>query len=220
MEPNTGVEGVRVLLREFETHGFLLSTGASVVDFVEDLFNVTGSTPDPSQIPGHENKSWKEILEDEADLHNASCYVTNAIAPDNSSHPAFSVGGHVTPNSDGVVPFGGVCYLMPLCSWHNHTARDGVQFEHSNTKMLQLTGFLQGELASTFELRRPSEKPFALLEFDSDSKEWKHQNLTINELRANDAKSRDKKEEVRLLLERSEGEQPQLTVKDVTLPAE
>ncbi len=128
----------------------LYSTASQLVTYTGVLFNVDGSSDDP-QING---QSWKELLI--ANGINAPCYVANET-PSGTSHPAFSVGGHMTPNSDGQVAVGADSYLMPLCSWHNNKARDGVPFRLERTLMLKLSGFMQGDLAATFMARLPSE---------------------------------------------------------------
>lgn len=125
----------------------LFSTGATLVNFTKDLYNVDGSSDDP-KING---LAWKKLLIDRG--VDGDCYVTNVKPPQKSSHPDFSVGGHMTTNSDGSVAVGGVCYLMPLCSWHNSKARDGKAFSHEKTSMLKLTGFMQGDIAATFKAR-------------------------------------------------------------------
>lgn len=142
----------------------LLSTGSTVVSFGEVLYNVVGSTDDPD-IDG---LSWKQLL-----IRNGidgDCYVT-APLPNRTgtSHPGFDVGGHMTPNADGHVPNGGVCYLMPLCKWHNSTRRDGIPFEHEKTKMLKLTGYMEGDLAMTFAARLPGNAPYRLVSFENDA---------------------------------------------------
>ena len=43
---------------------------------------------------------------------------------------------------------------MPLCAWQNSTARDEQNFEHSKTRMLELSGFMEGQTALTFNMRR------------------------------------------------------------------
>ena len=55
---------------------------------------------------------------------------------------------------DGKIPHGGISYLMPLCAWHNSKARDGKNFEHTKTKMLELGGFMEGQTPFTFNMRR------------------------------------------------------------------
>lgn len=150
----------------------LLSTGAEVVDISSPLYNVIGSTGDPIPLGA---SSWKNLLIEEAGLALSSCYVTNET-PEGNTHPNFSVGGHMTLNADGSVPEGGICYLMPLCYYHN--AQDGDAFEHTETKMLELSGYMQGELFSTFSLRLPSPAPFAILYLDESDGVWKHKNLT------------------------------------------
>lgn len=135
----------------------LFSTSSDRVFVSEDLYNVKGSTPDP-EIDG---LSWKQLL-----LFNGiggSCYAETPIAPDRSSHPSFRVGGHMTDNPDGSVAVGGTCFLMPLCSWHNSTARDEMPFEHSETEMLKLFGYMQGEPAATYLARRPEAAPMSLV---------------------------------------------------------
>ena len=69
----------------------------------------------------------------------------------------------MTPDAEGDVPIGGDCYLMPLCSWHNNKARDRQVFEHTQTKMLELSGYMQGEAAATFLARMPGETPLSLV---------------------------------------------------------
>lgn len=139
----------------------ILSTNATRVNFTGDLYNVDGSSPDP-KIDG---ESWKGLLLSYG--IDSDCYVKNET-PTGNSHPNFSVGGHMTPNSDGKVAIGDDTYLMPLCSWHNSKARDGVAFEHSKTLMLKLSGFLESEVAATFLARLPSEERHSIVFTDND----------------------------------------------------
>jgi hypothetical protein len=145
------------------------STSAAVVNFSGTLYNVDGSTKDP-KIDG---ESWKKLLQSYG--IDGDCYVTNTT-PSGNTHPDFNVGGHVTPRSDGEVQVGGKCYLMPLCSWHNNSARDGVAFSHTETEMLQLSGYMQSELALTFIARLPSDNPFSII-YEGDE-EWETQTLS------------------------------------------
>lgn len=145
------------------------STAAANVNYSGDLYNVEGSTYDP-HIGG---SNWKPLLISRG--INGDCYVTNEDPEPGASHPGFNVGGHMTPNSSGDVADGGTCYLMPLCHWHNNPARDGVAFSHTETSMLQLSGYMQDEMAVTFMARLPSEEPFSLMYY-SDG-EWQHKNL-------------------------------------------
>ncbi len=154
--------------------GQLRSTGATVVNFASNLYNLEGSTDDPKRVPDHLGVAWKQLLIDYGIADTSPCYVTNAGAE--GSHPAFSVGGHMTTNSDGTPPAGGICYLMPLCFWHNNTSRDRVSFTHTATQMLQLSGYMQGELAATFRMRLPSLEPYAILYFTNEG--WKTKNLS------------------------------------------
>lgn len=151
----------------------ITSTGAELVNFSAGLYNVTGSTDDPKRIPDHENAAWKALLIAYGISDSSPCYVTNPGAE--GSHPNFMVGGHMTTVQSGVVPVGGICYLMPLCKWHNSTSKDGTLFSHSETKMLKLTGYMQGELAATFALRLPSSDPYAMLYHDGIG--WNHKNF-------------------------------------------
>jgi hypothetical protein len=144
------------------------STSAKKVTYTGVLYNVDGSTQDP-KIDG---KTWKKLLESFG--IGGNCYVTNSGA--GGSHPDFSVGGHVTPNSDGSVKTGGICYLMPLCYWHNGKGQDGVAFTHSNNTMLELSGYMQSELAATFLARMPSDEPYSIA-FLRDGA-WDNANLT------------------------------------------
>ncbi len=135
----------------------LLSTHADVVEFSGVLFNVDGSSDDP-EIDGH---NWRSLLRDRG--IDGECYVTNIQPLRQTSHPKFSVGGHMTVNQDGSVPVGGECYLMPLCSWHNNKARDGMAFEHTETRMLKLFGYMEQEPHATFSARMASDEEFALV---------------------------------------------------------
>lgn len=137
------------------------STSATVVNFSGVLYNVDGSSPDP-KIDG---ESWKGLLLS-YDI-DGDCYVTNET-PHGNSHPSFNVGGHMTPNSDGKVEVGADSYLMPLCSWHNSKARDGVPFEHDETLMLRLSGFMESEVAATFMARLPSQERHSIIYADDD----------------------------------------------------
>ncbi|WP_341712966.1 hypothetical protein [Erythrobacter sp.] len=136
------------------------STGATAVNYSGVLYNVKGSTPDP-KIGG---LTWKALLERYG--ISGACYANTPTAPSDSSHPDFSVGGHVTPNKDGSVPTGGNCYLMPLCYWHNGKANDEKAFNHSQTAMLQLSGYMTGDLAATFMARMAGAAPLALVQLD------------------------------------------------------
>jgi hypothetical protein len=142
----------------------LFSTGFRVVDYEGILYNVEGSTDDPD-IDGD---SWKELL-----IRNGidgDCYVTDPLPDRNgTSHPGFDVGGHMTPNADGHVAHGGICYLMPLCKWHNSTRRDGTPFEHEETEILQLSGYMEGDLAVTFAARLPGDAAYRLVSVEGDA---------------------------------------------------
>lgn len=212
------IKRVRTFLEKFEDVR-LFSTGFEVVDFAGDLYNVRGSTGDP--IPGDAD-SWKDLLEDEADLTGAECYVTNVTAPGESSHPEFRVGGHMTPNEDGNVPEGGDCYLMPLCSWHNHHTREE-RFEHSEIRMLRLTGYMQDELFATFALRLPSPSPFALLYFDEACSQWKERNITKEQSKDIDKRVFGRKKRAaqcknRVLFERADDNRFLISITETNLP--
>lgn len=150
------------------------STSATLVNFSGVLYNVDGSSPDPKI----EGESWKGLLQ--AYRIDSPCYVENET-PTGNSHPNFNVGGHMTPNSDGKVAMGADTYLMPLCSWHNSKARDGIAFEHSKTLMLKLSGFLESEMAATFLARLPSEERHSIVFSDNENV---LRNLDLNEEQA------------------------------------
>ena len=141
----------------------LFSTGAKIVDYAGVLYNVEGSTADPD-IDG---ANWKELL-----IRNGidgDCYVIDPMPDrDGTSHPGFNVGGHMTPSADGHVPSGGICYLMPLCKWHNSTTRDGTPFEHEQTQMLELSGFMEGDIAATFTARMSGDAAYRLVSVEGD----------------------------------------------------
>lgn len=65
---------------------------------------------------------------------------------------------------------------MPLCAWHNNSARNGQAFSHVQTEMLQLTGYYQGEFAATFTARLPSSEPFSIIYETADG--WQTKNLS------------------------------------------
>lgn len=177
----TALERVQDFFRRASQYG-IESTGHRVINYTGVLYNVIGSTHDPEEVEGYEGSTWKNLLVNAAGLGDSPCYVTNEVPPNGTSHPNFSVGGHMTSNEDGSAPVGGDAYLMPLCSWHNHSARNGKAFEHTETKIILLSGYMQGELAATFELRRSgSPEPFSLLYLDDEDGIWKHKDLPEDE---------------------------------------
>lgn len=146
---------------ELAQNNRIKSTKAEKVTVTDDLYNVDGSSDDPL-VPGSKATSWLDLLEKNGITGN--CYVTNCPAPPNKSHPNDYLGGHMTTDPDGKVIDGGSCYLMPLCKWHNNTARNKQNFKHQNKdNMLELSGYMEDELAVTFMIRLPSNKPYALL---------------------------------------------------------
>ena len=159
----------------------LRSTGSKVVHIADDLYNVDGSRCDPGL-----GASWKQLLIDNG--INGPCYVTNKDKP-SKSHPNGWLGGHMTKDSTGHVPNGGSCYLMPLCSWHNSTARNGVAFTHDETEMLLLTGYMNCDTALTFSLRQgESDAPFRVGTFEDGS--FKIENLSQTDLNSRTARMR------------------------------
>jgi hypothetical protein len=191
------------------------STGAQVVNFSGGLYNVDGSTYDPKGVPGNPGVTWRQLLINFGINHN--CYVTNT--PAGGSHPDFSVGGHMTTSSNGYVQPGGTCYLMPLCYWHNSTSKNGILFTHTQTSMLQLTGYDQAELAATFQLRLPSGEPFALLYYSEGG--WNSQNLSEKQamnLRSEILPQINSEQDVEhVLFERAHEAQTMLYIKEVNL---
>ena len=147
------------------------STGANVTDFDGILYNVDGSGVDP-KIDG---KHWKALLIGHG--ITGECCVTNQKPTKSSTHANFSVGGHMTENEDGSVEVGGKCYLMPLCHWHNSKARDGKPFEHTKTKMLQLSGYMQAEPLVTFMARMDHQNEFSIAYLTDDS--WKTRSVRL-----------------------------------------
>jgi hypothetical protein len=161
------MESIEQALKDFATRykGIgLLSTGSDRVRYTGVLYNVSGSSADP-KIDG---LGWRKLLISKG--IDGDCYVTDPLPDeDGTSHPGFDVGGHMTPNADGHVSLGGDSYLMPLCKWHNSTARDGIPFEHDETEMLVLRGYMQGDLALTFAARLPGDDPFRLVSLEGDA---------------------------------------------------
>lgn len=176
MSPQSEARKVKAFIRA-NLGKKLFSTGARIVHVKDVLYNITGSTDDPKEVRDYEGQNWKSLLILKADLGDARCYVTNVPAPPVSDHDNFSVGGHMTTNPDGEVAVGGVSYLMPLCKWHNSTARNGDAYTHDESKMLRLTGFMEGETPATFMMRMPSDKSHVLLYFDQLSDSWKYNHV-------------------------------------------
>ena len=111
----------------------------------------------------------------------------------------------MTKNSSGTVPTGGSCYLMPLCYWHNSTGLNGVAFTiKKNTKMLKLSGYMQGELALTFKVRLPSALPFALI-YNKDGI-WDYQDLTADQAENLTSEIQTAQASQHILIERVQGE--------------
>jgi hypothetical protein len=132
-----------------------------VVDYEGVLYNVDGSKDDPKL-----GQAWKGLLKKNG--IDGNCYVTHPPAKVGSTHPKFVVGGHMTPNKAGKVKPGGICYLMPLCGWHNSTARNEEPFEHEETRMLELSGYMERDLAETFLARMPGDAEFRLVSVEGD----------------------------------------------------
>lgn len=194
----------------------LFSTDQKVINYTGSLYNVSGSTEDPKEVYGYENKTWKYILNISAGLGDAGCYVTNVNPSGETSHPEFSVGGHMTENMNGKVIYGADSYLMPLCSWHNNPARNGIAFEHQETKMILLSGYMQGEPAITFMMRNrnSSQQPFSLLFLDENSGIWKLRNISSKEaLKIGQGETKH-----HLLLERPNFNNNLNVIKEVNLP--
>ena len=155
----------------------LLSTSARTVNVSDDLYNVSGSTKDPKQVPDFRGAAWKKLLVELAGLGDAECYVTNELPDGESSHSDFSVGGHMTRQRSGKVRTGDITYLMPLCYWHNSPGRNGHAYEHYETLMLELEGFMEGDTPVTFAMRLPSDAQFSLLYLDRVAGVWDSKKL-------------------------------------------
>lgn len=142
----------------------ITSTGAAILDIPDIMYNVKDSTDDPKI----DKLKWKQLLitmsaKSTGCTITQACYADTPKADSGSSHAKFSVGGHVTTDPSGKVKKGGVCYLMPLCSWHNSTARDEEAFNHAHTCMLQLSGYMQSEPFETFMARIDGAAPAAIV---------------------------------------------------------
>jgi hypothetical protein len=72
------------------------------------------------------------------------------IMPDRAAADALT-------NSHGTVMTGQSCYMMPLCTWHSSTARNHQPSGHTQTRMLELSGYMQAEPAATFLARLPTD---------------------------------------------------------------
>jgi hypothetical protein len=194
------------------------STGARVVTLAATFYNVDGSTDDPKRIPNHDGVRWKPLLI--ALGINRPCYVTHPIPGPGFTHPDFSVGGHVTTSSTGWVADGGTCYLVPMCSWHNHKNRDGVAFAHNETEVVELTGYNWGEPAALFQLRLPSNEPYAVLYFSKGS--WEFVNLSDEQAKNTSAfakKITGDEDPYYVLFERVRGERVLHHIRELSLPA-
>jgi len=75
----------------------------------------------------------------------------------------------MTPDETGLVEQGEICYLMPLCKWHNSTSRNRTPFEHTETSMLELSGYMQSDLAVTFLARMPGDAEYRLVSVEGDA---------------------------------------------------
>ncbi len=217
MDPIPGLAQVLAFVEQARLHP-VTSTGASTTTLSADVYNVDGSTQDPKHVPGHEDESWKELLIGYKIPASSPCYVTNAPAPADKTHPQFNVGGHVTTDPNGGV-IDDSCYLMPMCSWHNNKARDGVRFTHTLSQMLKLTGYMKGELAATFRLRLPSPHPYALLYYAEDLQGWTYRDLTEDQLNSwEEGAAREPRPEMYVVIERVAGPTVTHHVRAVQLP--
>ena len=160
----------------------LKSTGANIISYSGVIYNVDGSSDDPHQIPGSIGYNWKKLLIQYGigTGLDDKCYVSNPLPNKKSTHPNFSVGGHMTEIPNGKVPKGGISYLMPLCKWHNSTARNSVAFSLNNDLILELSGYMESESPAMFALRLPSDKPYAALKLINGG--WYPVNLLESEL--------------------------------------
>jgi len=217
MDPQDELNKIKSFAAQF-AGDTVKSTGAETVNYSGVLYNVSGSSEDPPEVPGHEGSSWKGLLIEILGLEDANCYVTNGDAPTSSSHANFSVGGHMTANSDGSVPYGGDSYLMPLCSWHNSTARNGKPFQHDETLMLKLTGYMQGDTPALFQARLRAPEPYSLLYLDADAGKWMHTNISDPRDTNNQLKLPRGKATPFLLLQRTKTSEGNLSVEEVNLP--
>ena len=194
---NYDLIGAQTFFNEHKNN-VLRSTGSNVVTVTTPLYNVDGSQCDPRL-----GKSWKQLLIDNS--INEPCYVTNNDNP-GQSHPNVWLGGHMTKDRTGIVPNGGSCYLMPLCSWHNSTARNRVAFTHTKNKMLLLTGYMNCDTALTFSLRQEgTDAPFRIGTYE-DGK------FNVEDLDQNDLKSREDK----ILALGTQAEPPHIILKKVS----
>jgi hypothetical protein len=170
------LEEVRRLVDMYGAIG-LLSTGARIINVSDEVYNVSGSTHDPKHVPDFRGAAWKKLLVEMTGLGDAECYVTNELPEGKSSHPDFSVGGHMTKQRSGEVRTGDITYLMPLCHWHNSPGRNGLPYEHDETLMLELKGFMQGDTPAAFAMRLPPDAPFSLLYFNRGAGMWDSKKL-------------------------------------------
>jgi hypothetical protein len=128
----------------------------------------------------------------------------------------------MTPNRNGRVREGGACYLMPLCKWHNSTGRDGERFEHEETLMLRLGGYMEGELATTFYMRLNATSPYSVLYFDDVDRRWKFKHVDENQLPDIDAVIRTSALQTahpyHILFKQTDARQHGVSIQDVKLP--
>jgi hypothetical protein len=82
--------------------------------------------------------------------------------------------------------------------------------------MLQLTGYMQGELAVTFQLRLPSTEPFALLYRKGDV--WSYKDLSALEARNLNSQLATLGSDYHVLIERVHGEKTLHCVRSHNLP--
>ena len=62
--------------------------------------------------------------------------------------------------------------MMPLCKWHNSTARNGVAFTQRETRMLRLRGYMEGDSGTTFMMRYENANQYTVLYRDEENGGW------------------------------------------------
>ena len=168
------MEDIEELIKQFlfPVEEVVYSTGVEKVDpsSLGSLFNVIGSSDDP-KING---KSWKQLFLKyfpDAD----ECYVKESDPlVSGTTHPEFTLGGHVCTGSSREIGPTEVCYLMPLCSAHNNSNK--YEFTSYDIPILELKGYMTDEPAFTFIARMENALPFSIV--FAQGMEWYHKNIS------------------------------------------
>lgn len=135
-----------IVLKHIKEKEGLAATGARKTKLSGPVYNVSGSGKDPKCIEGLRNAAWKTVMIDRGIMPSAKCPGPPASKPDTThdDEDNFDNGGHVTKNKDNTVGPDKICYLIPLCDWHNHTSRNDTEFNwKGELDAVELSGYFE-----------------------------------------------------------------------------